>query len=363
MRRTPPLIVGGGPAGSAAAIALADAGARPLLIERKLRAEGIVCGGFLSWDTLASLKRLGVAAEALGAHPIGRARIVAAGRTVEARLPAMAAGLSRLALDEALIARAVAAGAEVRRGTAVTRVNERTVELGGGELLEPEALFVATGKHALRGRPRDDAPAGSVGFRTILRGTPDLAGVIELHFFRGGYAGLLLQEDGRANLCLSVSPARLREAGGKPDALLAALKPEAPRLIERVEEAGDRETGDQRAEDWATIAGVPYGWRTRATAPGCFRIGDQAAVIASVVGDGMGIALASGRSAAEALLRGETAENWQRGFAQRAARPLAIAEAARHVAERPGRAAMLMPWLGRLPGAIGLAARLTRIGH
>lgn len=352
MRRTSPLIVGGGPAGAAAAITLAAAGARPLIVERRHRAEGIVCGGFLSWDTLRTLERLGVSARSLGAHPIERVRIHAGHSKAEARLPAVAAGLSRLALDEALLARAAAAGAEVRRGIAVKRVGEGAVELADGTTLTADALFLATGKHPLRGQPRAGAPEGSVGLRTVVPAPADLAGVIELHVFRGGYAGLLMQEDGRANLCLSVAPARLREAGGKPDALLAALASEAPRLVERIEATGD----------WATIAGVPYGWRTGATTPGRFQLGDRAAVIASVVGDGTGIALASGRSAALALLRGDASEHWQRGFSRRAARPLALAEAARHIAERPRGAALLLPWLGRFPGAIALAARLTRIG-
>ncbi|HZF94101.1 MAG TPA: FAD-dependent monooxygenase, partial [Allosphingosinicella sp.] len=52
MPRTRALIVGGGPAGAAAAIALARAGAAPELIERSAGPRDVVCGGFLGWDAL-----------------------------------------------------------------------------------------------------------------------------------------------------------------------------------------------------------------------------------------------------------------------------------------------------------------------
>src|SRR3546814_3442465 len=77
------------------------------------------------------------------------------------------------------------------------------------------------------------------------------------------------------------------------------------------------------------IAGVPYGWRAAAGVPGIFRIGDQGAVIASLAGDGIAIALHSGTSAAQAYLRGgpQAAMGWQDQWRRRSRRPLAIAEA------------------------------------
>ena len=124
------------------------------------------------------------------------------------------------------------------------------LRLDDGEEIDADALFLATGKHELRGaaRPlegRREPPAA--GLRAALPARPDLeralAGMIELHLFDDGYAGLLLQEDGTANLCLSIARARLAEAGG-PEALVAALAAEAPILAERlgggVPEAGRR---------------------------------------------------------------------------------------------------------------------------
>lgn len=351
MRRTDALIVGGGPAGAAAAITLARAKRDVLLVERKARPEGIVCGGFLSWDTLAALRRLGIDPDTLGARPIRRVRLIRGNRVIEADLPHPAAGLSRVTLDTALLDRAQASGAELRRAT-VNRIEGTIAHLADGGRIEAAALFAATGKHAVRGIARDHPGEGAVGLRATIAGSADLHGLIELHLFDGGYAGLLIQEDGRANLCLSIAARRLR-AAGSPEALLAALVRESPRLADRLADRGP----------WSSIAAVPYGWRATTTEPGAFRVGDQAAVIASLVGDGIGIALESGRSAADALLAGQAAPDWQHGFARHARRPIAIAEALRRNAESPRRAAAVLPWLGRFPALIGIAARLTRIGH
>ena len=363
MRRTPVLIVGGGPAGTAAAIALGRGGAAPELIERSAGERDVVCGGFLGRDALGALARLGIDAEGLGAKPIGRLRLVAGDRVVEADLPWQAAGLSRRRLDEAMLDAAAAAGARVVRGCAVRAADPdgHSVRLDDGDELEWQALFLATGKHELRGaaRPLDaggEEPA--VGLRAALppsaARSAALGGMIELHLFDEGYAGLLLQEDGSTNLCLSVSRRRLAEAGS-PERLVAQIAAESPRLGDRI--------GGGGPDRWDAIAGVPYGWRAGATQPGLFRIGDQGAVIASLAGDGVAIALTSGSAAAEAFLAGgpEAATHWQRDNHRRSAVPLGVAQRLRRIAEHRRSRALLMPLLGLVPGMAAAAARLTRI--
>ena len=355
MRRTAALIIGGGPAGASAAIALARGGAMPVLIERSAGERDLVCGGFLGWDALGALNRLGLDPAALGARPIHRLRLASRGRIVEADLPRAAAGLSRRRLDASLLAKAEEAGAVVLRGRAARAIEDGRVRLDDGEEMSADALFLATGKHELRGSARDiGTRAVSVGLRAALPPTPALAkalaGTIELHLYDGGYAGLLLQEDGTANLCLSV--ARERMTAG-PEALLAELVEESPLLGERI--------GGAPPGQWEAIAGVPYGWRALSGELGLFRIGDQAAVIASLAGDGIAVALASGAAAAHACLHGDGAQAYQHAFAARARRPLAIAEALRHMAENPLRRRLMMGLAG-VPGLAKMAARLTRIG-
>jgi flavin-dependent dehydrogenase len=357
VRRAAALIVGGGPAGSAAAIRLAKGGVRPLLIERSEGPRDVVCGGFLGWDALAALRRLGIDPQALGAQPISRLRLISRHRQVETALPHPAAGLSRRTLDEALLSTVQAAGVEVLRGRTVRAAEGSMLRLDDGEEMQGEALLLATGKHELRGLERDaDIASASVGLRTSLSGPNlkrSLAGVIELHLFDGGYGGLLVQDDGSVNLCLSVSRSRLKAAGGV-EQLVGELRWELPSLRERLEQG--------EAGEWSAVAGVPYGWRAKATAPGVYRVGDQAAVIASLAGDGIAIALESGMAAAEALLSGASAPTYQSAFARQSAVPVRLAEALRKSAERPLPRAMLMGLVRAVPGAARLAARLTRVG-
>jgi flavin-dependent dehydrogenase len=246
----------------------------------------------------------------------------------------------------------------VRRGIAVKAADDKIVRLDTGEEIDAGALFLATGKHELRGlqRPLSRRAAGAVGLRTSFDPRPrtraELEGYIELHPFDGGYAGLLLQEDGRANLCLSVAAARLRASGGIPD-LLSDLAREAPRFGERLAETGD--------QPWLSISNVPYGWRVRDTASGLFRLGDQAAVIASLAGDGIAIALTSGLAAAEAHLAGRSAADYQHAFSGRAARPLAVAQGLRWAAERRLPRRLIVGLAARAPILARLGARATRI--
>lgn len=353
----PALILGGGPAGTAAAITLARGGVRALVIERDRTTRDALCGGFLSWRSLETLAALGVAADDLNPAPIRRTRLFAGKRRLEAILPRPALAVSRHRLDTLLLARA-AAVAGVERGVAVRAVEDETVRLADGATLGAPALFLATGKHDLRGLARPEAARGAdptLGLRVRLASHPTLdrlvGDAVELHLFARGYAGIARQEDGSVNLCLAVHRSRLTEAG-TPAALLARLGREHPALGERIAFMTDEATID-------AIANVPYGWRVQAGQAGLYRLGDQAGVIPSLAGEGMGIALASGRDAATAFLKGDAATAWQPRFARTLARPIGIAAMLRSLAE--GRAA---PWLVALapPALIGMIAHATRIG-
>ena len=354
--------MGGGPAGAAAALRLAregsGAGAAPLLLERSRETGDALCGGFLSWRTLDALAAIGVEADALGGEAIGRVRLFAGTRRVEADLPAPAMAVSRRRLDTVLLAAAARAGAAVERGVAVRAIEPGRVRTADGAIIEAAALFLASGKHDVRGlaraAPHDD-PA--IGLRIRLLPTPALrrvlAGVIELHLVRGGYAGIACQEDGSANICLAVRRSRLHEAG-TPAALLARLGAELPPLGDRLAEA-------RGSEPVEAIANVPYGWRARAGEAGLFRLGDQAGVIPSLAGEGMGIALASAAGAVAAYRRGgaEAATGWQPRFARRLARPLAVAGWLRSLAES-GAAPLFPPIAAPL---LPLLARATRVSQ
>jgi flavin-dependent dehydrogenase len=358
MRRENPLVLGAGPAGCAAAIALARRGANPHLIERMLETGDALCGGFLSWQTLARLERLGV--RGLDEHPISEVRVFYRQQTAIAALPDRAGGVSRFRLDSVMQRVAQDSGTTLERGITARSYADGLLKTDGGDF-RPEALFLATGKHDVRGfgrpKPTGDAP---LGLRIRLAPHPRLRKLlehaIELHLFEGGYAGLLLQEDDSANLCMALRKSRFTEAGGDAATLLRQLGNEHPQLGERLSFLSGAPAAD-------AIAAVPYGWRTSKTDPGLFRLGDQAAVIPSLAGEGMGIAIASGAAAATAYLEGgaAAAPAFQRRFFSRTRRPVAVAAMLWHQGERPAMARIAVPLLNAFPALAGFAARMTRI--
>lgn len=335
----------------------------PLLIERHARTPDLLCGGFVSWQTLKSLERLKIDPARLGGHAIDRVRLFAGNRSRSAQLPHPGMGFSRRRLDSVLLETAEAAGADIQRGTAISSADgPDAIRLADGQSLAADALFLATGKYELRGLKR---PVGKqdrdpwMGLRYRISASAALrdriGGAIELHLFRHGYAGLLLQEDGSANLCLALRRSRLREANGNPGQLLGLLGREAPSLAARLDGETLPDTSD-------AISRVPYGWRMREGHRGLFRIGDQGAVIPSLAGEGIGIALASGEAAARAYLAGGPAAAiaFQKNFARTARRPMAIADLLKRITDHP-RLARHAIRLAGFPGLVGLLGEATRI--
>jgi menaquinone-9 beta-reductase len=353
---TAPLILGAGPAGAAAAITLGRGGAKPLMLERQRETGDALCGGFLSWRTLDTLKSLGI--DDSGGHPVARLRLFARNRLAEAPLPRPATGLSRRRLDTLLVEQALASGAAIERGVSAKAWTDGALTLDDGARLTPETLFLATGKHDLRGLPRPRPEHQTVGIRVRLAPGPALdalaGGAIELHLFEAGYCGLVLQEGGQGNLCLAVRKDRLAGASGNPVTLLQQWADESPRFAERVALV------ESEAD---AIGAVPYGWMARDGMEGVFRLGDQAAVIPSLAGEGNGIALASGIMAARAWSSGLSGPAFQPAMAAAARRPVLIAAILWRLCERPWageqltRLAALAPWL-----AAQIAGQ-TRIRH
>lgn len=312
-------VIGAGPAGCAAAVALAQGGREVVVLDRHAEARECVCGEFLGADAARALRRLGLDLPALGALPLRRLRLGAGGREAGVTLPFAAWSLPRRDLDGALRARAVAAGAEVRGGAAVQVAEWQggawRLRCGGREVVA-RRVVLATGKHAMRGHPRDGAGAGSLGLKLHLRGVA-LPAEIALLPFAGGYAGLQPRPgkgaDGGANLCGVIAGGKAGVIARDPAALLARVaggSALAARLLSGAVPEWDRPLA---------IGAVPYGFRHRGTGgpPGLYRVGDQTAVIPSCAGEGVAMALHSGLHAGQAILAGQEAAAFHAGWLAR----------------------------------------------
>ncbi len=365
------VILGGGPAGSAAAIELALAGRRVALLERTLHAHDKVCGDFLSGEALASLDAVGVSAAGLGAAAIRRVRLAGGFGTPSATLPFAAQSLTRRTLDDALLQRAAAAGALVLRGHTAESLHRSghlwRVGVSGPSrtyALSAPHVLLATGKHDLRGLPR---PPGThcdlVGLKMYLRLAPEqtnaIRDTIELVLFRGGYGGLSLVESNRANLCFVIQRSHLRELG-RDWPTIAEVLTRNPHLRTRLAGA------QPLLKRPLAISPIPYGLLLEhAIAEDLFAVGDQAAVIPSFTGDGLALALHSGRLAARALLAGQSSHEFQAELCNQLRRQMSLATMlSRALVAQPQRSVLSLAACV-FPAALRAVACCTRLapGH
>jgi len=92
-----------------------------------------------------------------------------------------------------------------------------------------------------------------------------------------------------------------------------------------------------------------------------WRLGDQAAVIPSLAGEGMSIAMHSARLAAEVVLAGGTSQTYQRVLARDVGRQVGRATWISRALVRDWSQALTIQMAAAHPKALSLAAAITRI--
>jgi flavin-dependent dehydrogenase len=180
-----------------------------------------------------------------------------------------------------------------------------------------------------------------------------LAHATELTLFPDGYAGLQHVEDGQTVLCIAVRRAAFQRYGGTWAGLLTAIRCGSSRFAAMLEGA------QNVLPRPLAVAGIPYGYIAE---PGTlFRLGDQAAVIPSLTGDGMAIALHSGQQAAFAWLGGAQGADYQHVLARTLAPQMRLAGLLQRIGTNNLAQAAAVPSLLRLPGLLRWAASQTRL--
>lgn len=304
-------VVGGGPAGAAAAAVLAEAGWRVVLFEKDSFPRPKVCGEFLSADAAPSLERLRVLPRIAAQTPerIETGEIVLpSGRSVSFRLDSPAIGISRFLLDRILAERAAEAGAETRFGTRVIAIEgspERGFRLrvrGPDHTEEARARLVlgAWGRWDALDRELERRFLGRRRFfgwsRDYEGDGADLAHRVRLYVFPGGYCGLSRVEKAGVNLAGVISERRRKRVPGGWDAVL-----EHARRHNRVL---DRDLGTLAPGPIGPLGTVPVVFSAKPPAErGILLAGDAAGVLDPFAGTGQAAALASGILAGEIAAR------------------------------------------------------------
>ena len=365
------LVVGAGPAGSAAAAALAAQGRDVLLVEASAHPRPKACAEYASPRIAEELLRLGLpdAAWRGDALPLAGMRVIRGDDAVNVRYRDIqgartAWGLDRLTFDAALAAHAVASGARLRELTtfdglrwdegtvtgARLRMTDGPVEVACRTLIGADGARSAVARKL--GVERPVRAPRRLGMVAHYEGLPDLADHGEMHVGQGWYVGLAPLGGGRLNvgMALPLDGDARRPASRRFEAAIAGI----PAVAERL--AGSRRL--------TPIRGVsPIGHRVaRAAGPGWMLIGDAAGFIDPFTGEGIYRALRSARAAADALAGGEegAAERYlalrRSAFAAKDAltwlvqgmlgAPPLMGYALRRLASRPGAADVLGSALG-----------------
>jgi len=295
-------ILGGGPAGSAAALAALrhrtrDTGIR--VIEKSRLPRHKVCGEFFSPEIGPELARLGAWDSFLAAGPARVVRTVLhfGTRQKSSRLPEPAFGLSRYEFDRMLLDEARKAGAEVS-----------SEEPG-------QPLIVATGRRAEAARRGQRL----FGFKAHFEGPVDDA--VELFFFERCYVGVTAIEAGRTNVC-----------GLAPESFLSRFGFEYDDIVQQCPALSGRLEPLRRVTQWFSTGPLQYGQAFTYDGQG-YPAGDALSFVDPFTGSGLLAAVRSGAMAGRAAAIGQPVADYLRECRTSLRQPFQVAGVFRRALE------------------------------
>jgi menaquinone-9 beta-reductase len=292
-------IIGGGPAGTSAAIGAARSGGSVRIVERGRFPRHKVCGEFVSAESLELLGGLLESQPKLirEAVRIPATRIFLDGRVLCTPITPPAASIARFDLDEALWKAAIDSGVDARDQTVVQKITGQgpfAIATTAGEF-KTKALINASGRWSNFTSAPGSKNANSEKWLGVkahyLETRPPNS--VDLYFFDGGYCGVQPLDLGFTNS----TPGRINACA----MVRAGIASTLPEVFTRHPLLQERSRRWQLASE--TVTTSPLIFREPQPVEGnILRCGDAAGFVDPFVGDGISLALRSGALAAEALM-------------------------------------------------------------
>jgi 2-polyprenyl-6-methoxyphenol hydroxylase-like FAD-dependent oxidoreductase len=370
------LVVGGGPAGASAALALRRAGMQVALLEQRGEWQGRVCGAFISPEGVGHLAWLDVLDRvvARGAVTVAASRLsVSSGRSAVVPIGCpgrQGLGIPRETLESILLDAVRGAGGEVRLGARVTAVERVGTAWdvaarmrGGREVIERADLVVLAGGR-FSGSANRDVTRGQpawFGWNATFEDVRQAPGDLSMHFYPRGYVGLLTFADGATNVCglTCMTDGETRQW----DVVWRNAVADQPALARLTATA-------RRTTEWRGVGALPFSRAMRAS-EGPLLAGDAAAVGDPYMGEGISRALGTGpilyRAIAEAVLAPDdrvsadrVGDTYSRLWRSRYASRFRLGTAVRALQQRPR---LFSAGLGLLLCRPGSLRAVTRVVH
>ena len=331
-------VIGGGPAGLAAAIALRMMGSAVVLLEANVPPIDKACGEGLMPDTLRGLDELGVEVPvAEGAFFQGVALVRGSQRVAADFATGPALGLRRTVLHRVLVERAKALGVELRWGVKGIRVTGRLVEAGGLRL-RPGLVVGADGQNsAVRralGLTKERLGRKRFGFRQHYAVAP-WCRQMELHWGPGCQLYITPVASDEIGIALLTSDPKQR---------LSEALPLFPELAKRLRQA---EAVSPEMGALVTTRKV-----TRVGVAGAVLVGDASGSVDAITGEGIGLAVRQALALARAYRSGDL-ERYQKAHRQIRRRPAAMASLMLSLARFEPLQRRAMATLSAEPGLFG----------